>query len=135
MALLIDTSVLIELERRNLPLEALAVIAPDERIALAAVSVAELRVGALRANTAARRLRRETLIEAILNVVPVLAFDLAVAQTHVRIWAELLATGRMIGAHDLQIAATALTYDYDVLTHNARDFSRVSDLSLRAPVW
>ena len=41
----------------------------------------------------------------------------------------------MIGAHDLQIAATALAWGYAVLTDNLRDFHRVPGLEVRQPIW
>ncbi len=36
----------------------------------------------------------------------------------------------MIGAYDLQIAAAALHYGYDVATLNPKDFRRISGLQL-----
>jgi len=38
--------------------------------------------------------------------------------------------GKMIGAHDLIIAATALRYDYAVLTANLSEFERVPNLNV-----
>ena len=48
---------------------------------------------------------------------------------------QLSRTGQMIGANDLLIAATALTYGYDVMTHNVRDFEKVPGLDVRRPDW
>jgi tRNA(fMet)-specific endonuclease VapC len=36
----------------------------------------------------------------------------------------------MIGAHDLQIAATGLSLSYDVATLNVREFARVPGLGV-----
>jgi tRNA(fMet)-specific endonuclease VapC len=41
----------------------------------------------------------------------------------------------MIGLHDIEVAATALTHGYGVLTDNVRDFERVPGLIVRQPVW
>ncbi len=41
----------------------------------------------------------------------------------------------MIGANDLLIAATALTYGYEVMTHSVRDFEKVPGLDVRQPDW
>jgi tRNA(fMet)-specific endonuclease VapC len=38
--------------------------------------------------------------------------------------------GKMIGAHDLLIAATALAQGHAVLTQNAKDFKRVPGLTV-----
>ena len=39
----------------------------------------------------------------------------------------------MIGANDLLIAATALHYDYDIVTFNKREFSRIPNLTVITP--
>jgi tRNA(fMet)-specific endonuclease VapC len=49
--------------------------------------------------------------------------------------AELRAVGRSLGSNDLQIADTALTHGYDLLTHNRREFDRVPGLVVRVPNW
>ena len=135
MALLIDSSVFIALERQNRPVGALASSAPDEPVALAAITASELLVGVQRADTPARRLRRESFVEAILDLVPVLAFDLRSARVHAQLWSHLMGAGVLIGTHDMLIAATALTYGYSVLTDNVREYRRVPGLEVRQPSW
>lgn len=136
MATLIDSTIPIGLERRGLSLVELSRIVPeDEEIALAAVTVSELLLGVFRADSAPRRLRRESFLDALLDAIPVLPFDLRVARTYARVWSELLAQGQPIGIHDAQIAATALTHGYGVLTDNAREFGRVPGLSVTVPRW
>jgi predicted nucleic acid-binding protein len=68
MALLIDARVFITLERRGLPLGALAAVAPDEPVALAVITASELLIGVWRADTVERRLRRQAFVEAVLSV-------------------------------------------------------------------
>ncbi|HEY1244976.1 MAG TPA: PIN domain-containing protein, partial [Hyphomicrobiaceae bacterium] len=99
-----------------------------EQIALASITASELLHGMWRADSAERRARREALIEAILATIPIVPFDLPVARIHAELWAQLTMTGRMIGAHDLIIAATALTHGYDILSENIREFGRVPGL-------
>jgi tRNA(fMet)-specific endonuclease VapC len=125
--------VLIERERRGAP--ATAAIAPlgDGPLAVAAITVAELLIGAHRADSEERRRRREFYVIEVLDGVEVLPFDLAAARIHARLWAELAAAGQMIGAHDLIIAATALSRDYSLLTINAREFGRVPGLRVNIP--
>lgn len=135
MARLIDTSALIELERRGQPLRALLASAPDETWAIAGITAAELLLGVERADSPARRGRRSMLVEEVLADLPVLPFDLPVTRVHARVAARLLAAGRVIGAHDLLIAATALAHGYAVLTHNLRHFERVPDLVVHRPNW
>jgi len=135
MAQLIDSSVFIALERRRQSLQDLAALVPDDPIALSSVTASELLAGVHRANTPERRLRRETFVEGVLSLVPVLPFDVRVARVHARLWADLAAVRQSVGAHDLLIAATALAYDYAVLTENLRGFARVPGLVARRPAW
>ncbi len=59
-----------------------------------------------------------------------LPFDDAAADICGRIRAELAAAGTPIGPYDLQIAAIALANGLTLVTHNTREFSRVSGLLL-----
>lgn len=56
-----------------------------------------------------------------------------IARVHADIWAGLAERGDLIGAHDLWIAATALTHGLGVATRNAVDFGRVPGLRVVAP--
>lgn len=135
MAVLIDSSVFIAIERRGARLDELLALVPDEPVALAAVSASELLFGVERANTQERRLRRERYVEAVLALMTMLPFGIAEARVHARVWAHLAASGQIIGAHDLLIAATALVHGYGVLTDNVREFRRLPDLTVRQPAW
>jgi tRNA(fMet)-specific endonuclease VapC len=53
---------------------------------------------------------------------------LPIADVHSQIVATLSESGSTIGPHDNWIAATAITYDYDLLTTNANEFRRVPNL-------
>lgn len=50
---------------------------------------------------------------------------LNVARIHAQLSSELTQKGTTIGYQDLWIAATALNYDYAIMTTNAREFSRI----------
>ena len=97
---------------------------------LSAVSVSELLVGVHRADTEARRTRRLAYVEGILARVPVLDFDTDAARVHATVFATLSARGQLIGAHDLIIAATALSHGCAVLTVNVQEFRRVPGLEV-----
>jgi tRNA(fMet)-specific endonuclease VapC len=135
MAVLIDSSVLIEIERRGLALQDLLhKLDPDEPVAVAALTISELLVGAYLGSVDQRR-QRENRVEELEKVIEVVDFDVLAARTHARIWAILRRAGNLISPHDLIIAATALTNGYGVLTGNAREFRRVPDLDVREPSW
>ena len=135
MARLIDTSVIIDLERRGVSLHGLKAVLAGPPFALASITASELLAGVYRADSTPRQQRRLEYVEAVLGGITVLPFDLNVARTHARLFAELAASGRQIGPNDLIIAATALTYGYDVLTHNLRHFDRVPGLIVERPTW
>ena len=107
----------------------------DEPVALAAVTASELLVGVHRADSRVRRLTREEFVEGVIEIFPVLPFNLRVARVHAEIWAELTSTGSTIGFIDMIIASTALAHGYSVLTDNIRDFNRVPGLEVRQPDW
>jgi len=52
------------------------------------------------------------------------------ARIHSGLRAHLRKTGLMIGAHDLNIAATAVEYEHSVLTLNFGEFERVPGLTV-----
>ena len=129
MALLIDTSVLIAVERKEAPTPPGEF--DGESASISAITASELLHGVERATDEARRARRQAFVERVLDTLPVLPFDLDVARVHARVWARLSGRGEAIGAHDLIIAATALSRDLVVLTRNTREFTRVEGLVVR----
>jgi predicted nucleic acid-binding protein len=124
---MIDTNVLIEAERTQAAIN-LSGCEPSEAVYVSVVTVSELLVGVHRADTEERRNRRSAFVEAIISGVSVLEFTVPVARLHAELFADLSAKGKMIGAHDLLIAATARFHDLSVLTDNVDEFSRVAGL-------
>lgn len=111
--LILDTGVLIGIERTGSPVT----FAPDDDVAIAAVTAAELLLGVELAD-ASRRQAREDFVTAILAVVPVEEYDLTVARTHARLLAQVRRQGKPRGAHDLMIAATAAATARAVVTYD-----------------
>lgn len=130
MGLLIDASVLIEHERGRLDLEAHLGGHLDEDFFLSVITVSELLHAVHRAPDSVRRNRRAAWVEAIILQFPVLAVDLATARAHARLWAELSEEGRLIGPHDLWLAASCLAHGLGLVTANVREFERVEGLEL-----
>jgi predicted nucleic acid-binding protein len=133
MGQLVDTSVWISLERLGRPIHTLFESYPDESVVIAAITASELLAGVHLADSSERRQEREMGVEAVFRAVSVEPFDLSAARVHARLWTELTSAGQMIGSHDLIIAATALAFGHAVVTHNVRDFGRVSGLIVREP--
>jgi predicted nucleic acid-binding protein len=127
---LIDSSVLIAGERRSLDLDAALAARADEPVAIAAITASELLHGVHRAKSAAQRQRRESFVERLLAVLPVLPFDLVTARIHASLWATVAAKGAGVGAHDLLIGATAIAAGYRVATRDRRSFGRIPGLEV-----
>jgi len=130
MGILIDSSVLINIERRGSAIAAAVKGRETERFFISVISASELLHGVHHAKDPAIRAERLIFVEAILNVFPVLDIDLATARTHAQLWNNLEASGIMIGLHDSWIAATCLTHSLAIVTGNVREFSRVPDLQV-----
>ncbi len=132
MGLILDSSVLIAAERGRLRFAEFCSAQNDEELFIAAITASELLHGVERAGNPSIREKRAARVEALLAQVQVLDFDLEVARHHARLWAALAASGRMIGPHDLQIAATARCRGFALATLKLDEFGRVPDLRLAA---
>ena len=130
MGALIDASVLVAAERGELELDDILDEHEDTVLALSAMTASELLHGVHRANTEARRAKREAFVEALLSSLPVISFDLVAARTHARLWAKLASKGATVGQHDLIIGATAVSRGLDVATRDSRSFPKIPGLSV-----
>jgi tRNA(fMet)-specific endonuclease VapC len=130
VALLIDTDLLIDLERVGEAEEAEALLG-EEDVAISVITVSELLHGVLRASGAVRS-RRRAFVEHVLAGLEAIPVTEPVARVHAEVWADLSQRGEAIGAHDLWIAATALAHELGVATRNASEFDRVPGLRVVA---
>ncbi|MDA1053019.1 MAG: type II toxin-antitoxin system VapC family toxin [Planctomycetota bacterium] len=129
MGLIIDTNVFVLWERSGQNIDFSAWEDRGEA-AISVITASELLVGVQRADTEARRQRRSAFVESILTQIPILDFAIEVARVHAELFATLARQGKMIGAHDLIIAATARHRDCSVLTTNIAEFAHVQDLDV-----
>jgi tRNA(fMet)-specific endonuclease VapC len=134
VGLILDTSILIESERRG---EAIEDILSRVRaahgeidIALSAVSVVELTHGIYRAKTDADRTRRRIFAEGVFHDLIVHPVSLEIAQLAGRIEGEQAARGIAIDFEDLMIGSTALFLGFDVVTLNEKHFRQIPDLKI-----
>jgi len=102
-------------------------VAPSEQLATTAVCVAELAHGAHRSARPAENLTR---VDTLLVALDILPFDEAAARVFGLIRAALETQGHPLDALDLQIASIALAHRATLVTHNARHFGRVPQLTL-----
>ncbi|WP_239405374.1 type II toxin-antitoxin system VapC family toxin [Frankia sp. Cj3] len=120
--LILDTNILIAYERGAIDRASL----DDDELAIAAVSVAEYRVGIELADTAARAADRARSLSAMMSVLDVLDYTERTAVHHARLIAAARQIGRPRGAHDLIIAAHAAETGRTIVSRDAK--ARFADL-------
>lgn len=129
--MIIDTSLVIKLEREGASLDFNPTLDPDA-VAISAVTVSELLVGTYR-SASDQGARRTAFVEAVLERFEALPITRSVARIHAQITASLMASGQMIGQHDRWIAATAIEAGATVATLDRKDFDRVPGLQVVSP--
>ncbi len=130
MGVLIDSSILIDHERGTVDLEEKVKGREEEAFFLSVVTASELLHGVHRARDRGIRARRSAFVEGVLGSFPLLPIEIATARMHAQLWADLVAQGRPIGAHDLWIAASCLSHGLTLVTSNLREFGRVPGLEV-----
>jgi tRNA(fMet)-specific endonuclease VapC len=128
VGLLLDASILIENERGRLDVEGHVRRHGEGETFLSVITVSELLHGVHRAPDGATMSRRSAWVEAVAARFALLPVDLAAARAHARLWAHLASEGRIIGPHDLWLAAVALSRGLTLVTANLREFERVPGL-------
>ncbi len=130
MGVVLDTSILIAVEKGKFPLGRILAVMETEEVAVAAITISELLHGVERAKPPPFKERRSHFVEWVITTFDIVEFGLAEARVHARLWAQLKSTGQLIGPHDLMIAATTLRLGFSLATFNESEFRRVPGLAL-----
>lgn len=130
MGYVIDTNIFVGIERGRLTNNALFAQHEEEPAVLSVITAAELLHGVHRAKDPAIRHKRSAFVEAILTKIPVQPFDLKTARHYAELSAWFSEQSRHIGAHDLMIAATAISLGFAVLTADRKDFEKIPGLKV-----
>jgi tRNA(fMet)-specific endonuclease VapC len=93
------------------------------------VTVYELFCGVEKAQNPAQERQK---VERFLSVIIELSLDRTAAQAAARIRGDLERKGTPIGPYDLLIAGHALAQNLTLITHNRREFQRVTGLKLES---
>ena len=101
-------------------------LSPSE-IALCSIVKAELLYGTRNSKRVEENLK---LLDRFFTPLTSLPFDDRCAEEYGIIRAQLTAQGSPIGPNDLLIAAIARTHDVTLVTHNTKEFSRITGLRL-----
>ena len=100
---------------------------PVSDVCISVITKSELLYGV---EISPRRRQDEAALDAFLRYVEVLDFPDEAAPHYAMIRAHLKASGTMIGANDLFIAAHARSLGLTLVTNNTREFARVPKLRL-----
>jgi tRNA(fMet)-specific endonuclease VapC len=106
-------------------------IADEDDVAIAAITMAELLVGAELAS-GRRRAHRQEHADGLLDMVSVESYDLDVARSHASLLAWARRQGRLRGAHDLIIAATATARSRQIVTTDVKSFVDLPGVQVRS---
>ena len=104
----------------------LANVSPQE-IGISTIVLFELQVGIAKSTSPAKRTQQLQQLLSRVNLVP---FDRDSAVAAATIRAQLEQQGTPIGPLDVLIAGTALAFQATLVTHNVKEFSRVSGLAI-----
>ncbi|MGA2458239.1 MAG: PIN domain-containing protein [Terriglobales bacterium] len=132
MAIILDADVIIRGEKGVFDLGRWVASLASDRFEIAAITIAELWHGVERAVEPQKSKRRKYL-ETVVTALPIVPYTEQTAYEHARIWAELQSAGKVIGAYDLIVAATALERGSHVATFNKRHFALVNGLHIIEP--
>jgi tRNA(fMet)-specific endonuclease VapC len=125
---MLDTTVLIAAERASSAID--EVVGDDDDVAIAAITAAELLVGVELAGRPQKASRRR-FVDSLLARVPVEPYDLEIAKVHASLLGHTRREGRVRGAHDLLIAATARARARTVVTADATGFADLPQVAVR----
>ena len=130
--MILDTSILIAAERGVLGPAAVESLLLTEPCYISLVTYSELMVGLHRAKTVAIKHKRQAFIDKVKTRLPLLEINLAIAEIHAELVAEMQTNGNIINAGDIWIAATAIHFGHTVVTRDHQDFKRVKGLEILA---
>ena len=127
MKYLLDSNICIRYlnQRSQSIIDKMESTSPDD-IVVCSIVKAEMYFGAKRSQKPVKTRAEQ---DAFLVLFQSLPFDDAAAEIYSNIRADLAARGTPIGPNDLMIAAIAIANNLILITHNTREFSRVTGLS------
>ena len=125
--IVVDTDVIIDFFRDKPPAaNVFAELISLEKAAMTAISVFELYAGI----EGAKRLTQiETLVQELI-ILPLNTIEAAIAG---RIYTQLKSRGKLVGTHDILIAAICVANELPLYTKNIAHFSAIKEIRLLSP--
>ena len=128
MIYMLDTDICIYIVKRKplRVLKRLELMQPDQ-LSMSAITFAELMNGAKKSQRVEANVSR---LNALGEILEICSFDQQAAVAYGDVRSSFEKRGEVIGAHDLLIAAHALSLDRILVTNNEREFKRVEGLKV-----
>ena len=128
MKFLLDTNpCIVYLNGRSFVLRQRLDAEDDSNIAVCSIVLAEMSYGATKSSAPEKTLQKQL---EFISRFKCLSFDNNAAALYGPIRAKLELAGATVGAHDLLIASIAIANDLVLVTHNTREFLRISELKV-----
>jgi len=127
--LLLDTTFLVDADRSGSSIEDL--IADEDEVAIAAITIAELLVGVQLAD-GSHRAARQGFVDDVIDVIPIVDYDATIATSHAELLVAVRRQGRPRGAHDLIIAATAKATQREVVSADSSAYDDLPGIAVRS---
>jgi predicted nucleic acid-binding protein len=125
--IVVDTDVIIDFFRDISPAaDVFSKLISLEKAAITAISVFELYAGV----EGSKRLRQIEILVQPITILPLNTIEAAIAG---RIYAQLKTRGKLVGTHDILIAAICIANDLPLYTKNVAHFSKIKDIRLLSP--
>jgi tRNA(fMet)-specific endonuclease VapC len=106
-------------------------IADEDEVAVAAITIAELLVGVHLAGRH-HRSARQRFVDDVTDVIPIVDYDATVATSHAELLVAVRSQGRPRGAHDLVIAATAKATQREVVSADRSAYDDLPGIAIRS---
>lgn len=130
MGIVLDSSILVSLERNGTILDELNIVDDRDEVFISVITASEILHGVFRANSKKIKQKRSSFVESLIEQIPIIPIDLRIARAHALLWSELTKSGSMIGMNDSWIAATCIAHNMKLATLDKSDFSRVSGIEI-----
>jgi len=125
--IVVDTDIIIDFFRDLSPAaDVFSELIPQGKAAMTSISVFELYAGV----EGAKRLKQ---IETLIQEIPVLPLNTVEAAMAGKIYTQLKSRGKLVGTHDILIAAICVANDLPIYTKNISHFSAIQDIRLLSP--
>ena len=125
---MLDTNIIVKaIRQKDHPVREKLLNHINDDLCISSITYTELMYGVYHSSDPEKNL---SALYEVLSLIQILPFDLAAAESAGKVMASLAWRGTPIGDRDMLIAGHALSESIPIVTHNVREFKRVSGLKI-----